>query len=130
MMKKNRGQVLAVFILILPVLFILSGLIIDCGYLYIEKRNVDNNIKDVLEYGLKSNETDINVLKNKIKRQLNLNIDDIELIDIEIENKDIEINLEKTKTGIFTVIFSKFDYKVTSHYRGYINKDKIVIRKV
>ena len=126
-MNKN-GQVLVAFALLLPIIFMLIGLIIDCGYLYIEKRNVDNNVKDVLEYGLKH--IDEENIENKIKGQLNLNIEDIEKLNISINDKKIEIQLEKSQNSIFTLVFSKYKYDISSHYKGYINEDEIVIRKV
>ena len=129
MMNNNRGQVLIAFILLLPVLFMFMGLLIDVGYLYIEKRSVDNNIKDALEYSLKYIEQDDNTIENKIKNQLKLNIDKINSLDIKIENKIIDVKLEKVKESIFSVIFSKFEYKISSHYRGYINDEEIIIRK-
>ena len=124
----RRGQVLVAFILLLPIIFMLIALIIDCGYLYIEKRNVDNNIKDVIKYGLKNIEVD--GIENKLKNQLYFNIEEIEKLNIKINNKIIEIELEKSKKSIFTLVFSKYKYKITSHYKGYINEEKIVIRKV
>jgi len=129
MMNKNKGQVLVAFILLLPVLFMFMGLIVDVGYLYIEKRHIDNNVKDVLEFGLTHIEQDTNIIKNKIKKQLDLNIDDIKNLDIKVENQIIEVKLEKSKKSIFSVIFSKFEYKISSDYRGYINEEEIVIRK-
>ena len=130
MMNKNKGQVLVAFILLLPVLFMFMGLLVDVGYLYIEKRIVDNNVKDALEFGLNSTEQDTSVIKNKIKNQLHLNVDEIKILDITMENQIIEVKLEKVKKSIFSVIFSKFEYKISSHYRGYINEEEIVIRKV
>ena len=124
----RKGQALVAFVLLLPIMFMLIGLIIDCGYLYIEKRNVDNNIKDALEYGLKHIEEDN--IENKIKKQLNLNIEEIEILNISINNKIIEVELEKSKKSIFTLVFSKYKYEISSHYRGYIKEDEIIIRKV
>ncbi len=126
----KKGQVLIAFILLLPIIFMFLGLLIDCGYLLLEKRNVDNNTKDALKYGLKIVDEDEKIVESKIKKQLNSNIEDVKKLDIKIENKIIEINVEKTKKSIFTVIFSRYEYLITSHYRGYINENKIVIRKV
>lgn len=129
-MKNNRGQVLIVFILLLPVFLMLSGLIIDTGYLYIEKRNMDNNVKDALKYGLNHLDIETSILKNKIKRQIQNNIEDTSLLQINIDNSIIEIKTNKTRKSIFTVIFSKYEYEISAHYRGYLNNEKIVIRKV
>ena len=128
-MLNKKGQVLIAFVLLLPVMFMLAGLIIDCGYLYIEKRNIDNNIKDAIEYGLKNIEEDSPVLEQKIKNQLNINISDIKNINIKINSKAIEIELQKSKKGIFTLIYSKSEYKISGHYKGYIYDDEIVVRK-
>ena len=124
----KRGQVLVGFVLLLPIMFMLIGLIIDCGHLYIEKRNVDNNIKDALEYGLKHIEEEN--IENKIKKQINLNIEEIEKLDISINDEIIEIELEKSKKSIFTIVFSKHKYDISSHYKGYIKEEEMVIRKV
>lgn len=124
----RKGQVLVAFIILLPVLFIVFALIIDLGNLYIEKRKIDNNIKDVIEYSLNNIEENKD-LENKIKNQLNLNIDNIQYLDIKINDKIIEIKLEKTNNSIFSTILNVSNLKISSHYKGYINDDKIVIRK-
>ena len=123
----KKGQVLVAVVLLIPIMFMFIGLIIDLGYLYIEKRNIDNNIKDALEYGLKNIE-DANI-ENKLRKQLKLNIENIEKLNIKINDKIIEIELEKSRKGVFTLVFSKSEYKISSHYKGYINEEKIVIRK-
>ena len=124
----KRGQVLVAFVLLLPIVFMLIGLIIDCGYLYIEKRNIDNNIKEALEYGLKNIKEEN--IENKIQKLLNINIEEIEKLDITINDKIINIKLEKSKKSIFTLVFSKYNYEISSHYKGYIKEEKIIIRKV
>ena len=124
----KRGQVLVAFVLLLPIMFMLIGLVIDCGYLYIEKRNVDNNIKDALEYGLKNIDNDN--IEDKMTKQLNLNIKEIEKLNVFINDNIVEIELEKSKKSIFTLVFSKHRYSISSHYKGYIKEEKIVIRKV
>lgn len=126
----KKGQVLVAFVLILPLLLMFSTLIVDVGYLYIEKRNVDNNVKDAIEYGLKNIDEDNIYLKNKIENQIKLNIDDIEVLKVNIENSIIEIELVKRKNSIFAYIFSNTKYEVSTHYRGYIDKEKFILRKV
>ena len=106
----KRGQVLVAFVLILPIIFMLIGLIVDCGYLYIEKRNVDNNVKDVLKYGLKH--IDEENIENKIKKQINLNIDQIDKLDVNINDEIIEIELKKSKKSIYLKIYTFYIYIV------------------
>ena len=40
----NKGQTLVTFIIILPILLIILALVVDLGFIYIEKRNIDNNV--------------------------------------------------------------------------------------
>ena len=47
----NRGQTLTIFIILIPVLFMLLGVIIDISYATYEKRNVENNIKYSISLG-------------------------------------------------------------------------------
>jgi len=129
-MKNNQGQVLVTFVLLLPILIMFFGLTLDCGYLYIEKRNVDNNVKDALKYGLNNISEDTHIIENQIKKQLNLNIDDIKNINVIISEQTIEIEIDKIQKSIFTMLFSNYNYKISSHYRGYINEKELVLRKV
>ena len=50
----SKGQVLVLFMLLLPLVFMMLALIIDTGLLYIEKRHVDLVVKDTTEYGIKT----------------------------------------------------------------------------
>lgn len=130
MMKNRNGQVLVAFILMLPIIIMFCGLIIDCGYLFIEKRKVDNNVKDAIAYGLDNIDLEEDVLSNKLKRILNANVEDISKLEIVIKNEKIDINLEKYRKGIFTAVFSNREYKISGHYKGYTVEENVVIRKV
>ena len=123
----KKGQVLVAFITLLPLLFLLLALIIDLGNLYIEKRRVDNNIRDITQYAL--NNLEDTALETKIRNQLTLNIENIDNLNISINDKVIEIKLQKNKKGIFNSILNIDYYKITSHYKGYIKNEEIIIRK-
>lgn len=124
----KKGQVLVAFVLILPLILMFATLIVDVGYLYIEKRDVDNNIKDAIEYGLKN--INDNYLKYKIENQIKLNIDNIDILNVNIDNNMIEIKLTKKKESIFAYIFSNAKYEISTHYRGYNDKNNFILRKV
>ena len=53
-MKNNKGQVLVLFIMILPVIFIGVACIIDSSYMMYQKNRLDNINRDVLN-SLKDN---------------------------------------------------------------------------
>lgn len=125
---KNKGQVLVVFILIIPLLFMLGGVIIDTGLLYIEKRKIDNTVKDAIEYGLDNLEN--NDIDKKLYNLININIDNITDIDIKVENNLINIHVFKDELGIFSHLINNKKYEIDVNYEGYIkNNDLVIIRK-
>ena len=90
----NKGQTLVIFVIILPILLMMLTLIIDLGFLYIEKRNISNNVYDSVEYYLE-NITDKDI-KEKTEKLLKKNIKDIE-ININETLEYVEINVSKTR---------------------------------
>ena len=86
----KKGQVLALFVILLPILILLVGLIIDTGLAYMEKRKIENLLYDTISYGLDHIEE--NDIKMKLKYLIteNLNIES----DITIENNIITIQIE------------------------------------
>ncbi len=108
-MKNNKGQVLVLFIMILPVIFIGVACIVDSSYMMYQKNRLDNINRDVL---------------NSVKDKTNLEEEDIlDLIimnDKKIVNEDISINDTITIDNYILVdsIFGKIigfdEYKISS----------------
>ena len=46
----NKGQSLATFIIILPIIIMLLVLVLDYGLLSVEKRNITSDIKTSIKY--------------------------------------------------------------------------------
>ena len=120
----NKGQALAVFILLLPLIFLLIAIIYDLGSLSLEKQEIENEIKTSIKYGL--NNTQDNDINAKINDMLNKNLDGIKIVTI--NDKTIRINVKDTKESIFpNIIKDKYDINIT--YNGYIDNGKIKITK-
>ena len=119
----ERGQVLVVFIIILPLILLVLSLIIDLGSLYNEKRMIDNNVKSALEYAL-DNVDDKNI-KEKTTKLLNKNIDDIDTMEIIVDNKNITIRVDKKCESIFKTTKIKEYYEIKSNYVGNIENKRI-----
>jgi len=118
----NIGQALVIFVVILPILLIIFTLIIDLGFLYLEKKNISNNVIDSLEYYL-DNITEEN--KNiKVKKILNENIKNVENITINDTNNYIEISVFKTRKSIYSIITSSTDINIS--YKGNKINKKII----
>lgn len=118
----NKGQTLVIFIIILPILLMMLTLIIDLGFLYIEKRNIDSNVYDSVEYYLE-NINDKNI-RAKVNKLLNENIDDIENIHINETDEYVEIKVLKTRKSLYSIITNKTDINIG--YKGFKENKKII----
>lgn len=118
----NKGQSLVLFILLLPLVFILIALILEVGFLYISKKQIDSEVKYSLKNSLKSNITEEIKIKNIIKENLGNDVK------IEIKNSNERLVIEVTKKHKFLII--KRDYEIESKFYGYINNEKVIIEKV
>ena len=120
-MLNNKGQVLVVFVILLPIfLIILTGLV-DIGLLNLEIKKLNTNTYDAVEYYLDNYDNE-DVLDNT-KALLNKNLKDI---DITIsDNEDIVIiKVVKNYKSIYSVISKK--EKLTSIYKGDKETKKII----
>lgn len=115
----NRGQTLAIFVIFIPIILILLTLIIDLGLLYIEKRSINNNTKDAVEYYLNNIESS-NVLDNT-KKLLNKNLDDV---NITINDTDTYVEITVSKRWNSLSIKSDEDISIT--YKGIKDSNKII----
>ena len=104
----NKGQVLIIFVILLPIFLLIFTFIIDLGLLSIEKRKISNNIYDALEYYLD------NIDKEKTIKLLEKNLDNIE-IDIIDDADYVEIIVSKKYKGIYNVIY---DNEINITYKG------------
>jgi uncharacterized protein (UPF0333 family) len=128
-MKDSRGQVLVAFVLLIPVILMLLALIVDVGFLYLEKRKTDNVVKDIINYGLDNINLQEVTLQEKITKLINSNLDDVQRLDIQIDANSIEINITRDKQSIFSNIYKDASYKIASDYVGDITDLVKDIRK-
>jgi len=120
----NKGQVLVLFALLLPLILMCVGLVVDTGLLYVEKRKVDLIVKDTVEYGVSNIDS---VTDEKLSALLNKNIDNIKTKEIKIENGIVTITVSLQKKSIFSVIFGIDRYEIKSTYKGMIENNELKI---
>ena len=118
----NKGQTLVIFVIILPILLIILTLIVDLGFMYIEKRNIENNVHDSLKYYLDN--IDDNDIEIKVNKLLNKNIKDIDKIIINNEDNYVEVTLTKVRKSIYSIITNSTEISV--NYKGYKDSKKII----
>lgn len=101
----NKGQVLVLFVIVLPIIILLLLVSIELGGLYLEKTKTKNSIKEILTSQLKNSETNenINILIEK-------NIDDISDKTIFTSEDEIRIKITQQKQLFGRNIELKYNY--------------------
>lgn len=117
----NKGQALVIFVIILPILLMVFTLIIDLGFLYIEKRNISNNVYDSVEYYLEN--IDDEDIDKDVEKLLNKNIKDIK-ININETDEYVEIKVSKVRKSLYSII--SHDTNINIIYKGIKNSKKII----
>ena len=116
----NKGQVLVVFIILLPIFLLILGFVIDYGMLSIEKKNVDENTYDAVKYYIE-NIDDIDI-EDKVKKILNSNLDNID-INISTNENFVEIIVNKEYEGIYK---SLYDGNIEVKYMGMKDTKEVI----
>ena len=116
----NRGQVLVIFVILLPIFLLLLSIVIDYGLLSIEKRKIDSNTYDALYYYL-DNIDEVNIV-NKTIELLNKNLDNIE-IDIKEYSDYVELTVHSNYKSIYNKITNS---KLIITYKGYKDNKEII----
>lgn len=121
----NKGQVLVAFVIILPIVLFLLVSIIDIGLYGIEKRNISDNVKSSVRYGVKNIKDDN--IEAKVRALLMKNIDGLEESDVNITISDnyIKVTVNKDYKPLFK--FNRLSTNVS--YSGSISNSKIELKK-
>ena len=117
-MLNNKGQTLALFVIVLPVLLLLLVLVIDVGKMIVLKLELNNISKIVLDYGLDN--LDKENIKDELINLVNLNSDEIDKVNIKIENDKIYLDLVAFGEGLFSGMIDVSAFTVESNYIGYV----------
>lgn len=116
----NKGQVLIMFVVMLPIFLLILSLVVDLGLFYVENRKVNNNTYDAVEYYL-DNIDDIDV-KNKTINLLENNLDDIEVKILDNE-ENVEITVLMKYNGLYDIIYED---NIIVAYKGIKEKKEII----
>lgn len=115
----NKGQVLVVFVIIIPVLLLLVTLTVDLGLLYKEKQSINSNTKYAVKYYL-DNIDNPNITEDT-KELLNKNISDIK-----ISINDTTDYVEITVSKVWNSLSIKKDEEIIITYRGIKDNNEII----
>lgn len=120
----DKGQSLVIFVILLPVILLLMAGIVDIGNFLVEKNSYENEVKSTINYGMKH--LDEENIVQKLNDLLDSNIEGKK--QISIENETIKIKVNATTKSLFSDIID-FDYQIDISYIGYMDNDKIIIKK-
>ena len=120
MRMNNKGQSLISFILLLPLFVLIIVALTELGEIQITKYKYQNQVKDVVKYGI--NHFDEENLQEKMENLLTQNIDgDFNII---IGEDNIKINLKKNISSPLTKLI-KTDSQISITYIGNVNTKQI-----
>ena len=116
----NKGQTLVIFIILLPVFLFLLVLVVDYGFLSIEKRKLNNNTREALEYYL-SNIDEVNI-KDRTMELLKKNMGNVDINIIEDESF-VEIIVKDNYKSIYNALTNT---EFTIKYKGNKQNKEII----
>jgi hypothetical protein len=103
----HKGQVLVLFLLLLPLFFLFIGFIIDYGLLLIQKHDIKTTKVQVEQYVKETSE-----IKEEDIIKLLENIDSLSFKQISIETDVVEIHIVVHLKTNFENLFTKGQYKI------------------
>lgn len=99
-MMNKKGQVLVVFVLLLPLIVIFLGLVIDIGNSLVLKKKYENIIKDIIVYNYKEDtKTDEELINNNETEELideeivDATTEATEEVEPEVQEKEVDLLL-------------------------------------
>lgn len=119
----NKGQSLVVFVLLLPIIFILFTIIWEFGNLSFQVSYYKNEVKSTIRYGFDHLNDDN--LEEKLNTLITKNINGESKI--EKKNNFIRINVKTKYENIYSKLLHISDIDIT--YIGYKENNKLVIKE-
>lgn len=127
MIKNNKGQVLVLFVLMVPLIIFIIAYFLENMFISNEKQKLDNINQMLLEYSYENKE---NVgLYDAILNLALKNDKEIIIESFDINTDYIEITLSKDMDSMFGKIIGINKYEIISKYKATISNDKVIYEK-
>lgn len=110
----NKGQSLVIFIIFIPIILIILGIVIDIGLMGLDKIKTTNTLKNDIEYCLNKN-CDEATLKKIINKNIKY-----DSLDISIDN-NITLDITYHTNTVFKLFNNQIHYKIT----GFKDNEKV-----
>ena len=119
----NKGQVLIIFVLLLPILFLILAALVEIGDLLLYQNKLENNVRYIAEYGVEH--LDDTNLKNKLEALNAKNLDG--KAKITIDEKSVTVYIKQRKESVLN--FISIPLNVEFSYKGEIKNGKPIVKK-
>lgn len=124
----RKGQVLVMFIILLPIFFIVMTLLVDIGNLILTNNEINDVSYMVLEHCLDNiDEEDI---IDTSKELLKLNNKELNIESFKIENNRVYLNVDYQVKGIISNIVNIKLFDINNKYEAYIKDGKKIIERI
>lgn len=120
----NRGQALVVFIIMIPIFFMLLGVVIDISYASYEKRKIENNIKYVVRTSF-----DKRLDEEKIEDLILTNLDDVKEYKVYYDSNSLNIYVKAKVNGVFSNLFNNPIKNIEVNYKAYFDGDNVIVER-
>lgn len=124
----RKGQVLVMFIILLPIFFIIMTLLIDIGNLILTNNEINDVSYMVLEHCL--DHLDEEDIIDTSKELLKLNNKELNIESFKIENNKVYLNVSYQVKGIISNIVNIKLFDINNKYEAYIKEDKKIIERI
>ena len=124
----RKGQVLVMFIILLPIFFIIMTLLIDIGNLILTNNEINDVSYMVLEHCL--DHLDEEDIIDTSKELLKLNNKELNIESFKIENNKVYLNVSYQIKGIISNIVNIKLFDIDNKYEAYIKDDKKIIERI
>ncbi|MDD3048577.1 MAG: pilus assembly protein TadG-related protein [Bacilli bacterium] len=124
----RKGQILVLFVVLIPVLLIFATFVIDMSQALYKSNELNHLTKEVIKYGLKNiNDEDV---RNQMMTLINKNNSKVIEYNIMIDDNKIIMKLKTSSESMFGKAIGIKTYYIKSNYIGYITDEgKMVIEK-
>ncbi len=120
----KKGQTLVIFIILVPLLFILGAFIVDNSMMVYKNLQLKNITKDIIKLNYNKKELDDREIK-KIYIKNDINTDDLT---IKRQGGELSINIKYYEESIFGKLVNLKSYEISASITGY-EKDGEVLFK-
>lgn len=124
----RKGQVLVMFIILLPIFFIIMTLLIDIGNLILTNNEINDVSYMVLEHCL--DHLDEEDIIDTSRELLKLNNKELNIESFKIENNKVYLNVSYQVKGIISNIVNIKLFDINNKYEAYIKDDKKIIERI